>query len=444
MKILKSLMLMLALALVLGITGHADLIWMTPLFGLILPAGFPGKAMFDTIQPGGEHAEDVSPLVQILSPLETPLLDFLGIGANPATNIRHEWLEDALIPDQLVLLNNLIADPTDVLVTVADADIFQENEQIQVGKELMMVTHVNSITNQITVTRGYGEDVPMVHASGEDIYLMGEVSIEGDLMPNPQNTTMDRLMNISQIFNYGLAMTGTRQATIPFHLGNIGDEWSYEILKRTKEALRDLEQSVIFGDWNLIANVPQLGSATIRRTMRGIYRHLLYGARNTANVQIPTPANCNVNMAGAQFTFDNFRQWMQAAVYGNGARDASLLLIPPALKLSVSKWKRTAQGIVTPTIPVDQTQLTEIVDVIETDYGRVAVMMVNRLPADVAMLLCPKLVKPLNYTGRSFFIKQMGVYGDLDAKELIGEYTMEMVGVTKGYHCLAQNWIPIP
>ncbi|MFN3077966.1 MAG: DUF5309 family protein, partial [Alphaproteobacteria bacterium] len=334
---LWNLILVLLIAL-MGIffledTGVAGLPFLFAL-GIVLNQGWPGKAAYDTAQPGGEHAEDVSPLVEILSPTETPLLNALGIGPKPATNVRHEWLEDELIPDGTTLPGAVA--PGQTVIPVTDASIFQIGEQISVGalpnNELWLVQWIDEAANTITVERGYGATIALAHASGTDITLMGEVSLEGDLAPSPQKTAMDRPYNITHIFNYSLGITGTREAMMPYLLHEKKDEWAYEVLKRMTEALRDLEAAIVGSDFNFVGGVPTIGGANIVRTMRGIVNFMRYGTYING-VLTPPPATCYRNMAAAQFTYDNFRDLQQQVVYGFGARNANLLLIPPALKV---------------------------------------------------------------------------------------------------------------
>ena len=60
---------------------------------------FTGKATYSAGATLPEIVEDVSDLVGINSPHETPLLDALGDPARPARATVHEWLEDALLPN---------------------------------------------------------------------------------------------------------------------------------------------------------------------------------------------------------------------------------------------------------------------------------------------------------------------------------------------------------
>ena len=59
--------------------------------------GFLGKATYGAGVDLPELAEDVSDIVGIVSPYETPLLDHLGDAKRAATSPIHEWIEDALV-----------------------------------------------------------------------------------------------------------------------------------------------------------------------------------------------------------------------------------------------------------------------------------------------------------------------------------------------------------
>ena len=60
---------------------------------------FTGKSTFTAGTTLPEIAEDVSDLVGIVSPWETPLLDAIGDAPSVAMSTRHEWFEDALLPN---------------------------------------------------------------------------------------------------------------------------------------------------------------------------------------------------------------------------------------------------------------------------------------------------------------------------------------------------------
>lgn len=58
---------------------------------------FTGKTTYDAGAALPEIAEDVSDVIGLISPHETPLLDHLGDPRIAARSTVHEWLEDALV-----------------------------------------------------------------------------------------------------------------------------------------------------------------------------------------------------------------------------------------------------------------------------------------------------------------------------------------------------------
>jgi hypothetical protein len=77
---------------------------------------FSGKATYSAGATLPEIAEDVSDLIAIVSPHETPLLDHLGDPARQATSTIHEWLEDSLLPNTDAVDDALISDPANETV----------------------------------------------------------------------------------------------------------------------------------------------------------------------------------------------------------------------------------------------------------------------------------------------------------------------------------------
>ena len=105
--------------------------------------GFSGKATYVSGASLPELAEDVSDVISIVSPFETPLLDVLGDPLRAATSTHHEWLEDELLPNKDAVDDLSIAEPdADTQFDVANGDRFRVGDQIQLEgeKELMLVT----------------------------------------------------------------------------------------------------------------------------------------------------------------------------------------------------------------------------------------------------------------------------------------------------------------
>src|SRR6185369_13684067 len=106
---------------------------------------FSGKATYTAGSTLPEIAEDVSDLVSVNSPHETPLLDALGDPARPARSTVHEWLEDSLLPNTDAINDSTYGNAlTDTTFVVDHADRFRVGDQIKVEAqaEIMLVTGV--------------------------------------------------------------------------------------------------------------------------------------------------------------------------------------------------------------------------------------------------------------------------------------------------------------
>src|SRR3982751_6123520 len=107
---------------------------------------FTGKATYTGGTTLPEGGEDVSDLVGIASPFETPLLDALGDPARSARSTVHEWLEDALLPDtDAINAATCTNATTDTAFVVDTGSRFRVGDQIraEASAEVMLVTAVD-------------------------------------------------------------------------------------------------------------------------------------------------------------------------------------------------------------------------------------------------------------------------------------------------------------
>jgi len=120
---------------------------------------FTGKATYSAGASLPELAEDVSDVIGIVSPFETPLLDHLGDPRRAATSTIHEWIEDELLPNTDTINDATYTDAAaDTAFVVDHASRFRVGDQVQAtgSREVMLVTAINTGTNTLTVVRGYG------------------------------------------------------------------------------------------------------------------------------------------------------------------------------------------------------------------------------------------------------------------------------------------------
>ena len=95
---------------------------------------FTGKATYSSGANLPELAEDVSDVISIVSPFETPLLDVLGDPLRSATSTHHEWLEDTLLPNKDTINDGSILDgETETAFDVANGDRFRAGDHAATG-----------------------------------------------------------------------------------------------------------------------------------------------------------------------------------------------------------------------------------------------------------------------------------------------------------------------
>ncbi|MEO1238025.1 MAG: DUF5309 family protein, partial [Planctomycetota bacterium] len=152
---------------------------------------FSGKASFSAGSSLPELAEDVSEIIGLVSPYETPLLDHLGDPNRAATSTIHEWLEDTLLPNTDAINDNAFTDPSaDTSFVVDNADRFQIGDQVQPdgSREILFVTAVDTGSSTLSVVRGYGSTTPEDLADNQTLRILGNAALEGDDAPTARFT----------------------------------------------------------------------------------------------------------------------------------------------------------------------------------------------------------------------------------------------------------------
>ncbi|MCJ7729375.1 MAG: DUF5309 domain-containing protein, partial [Sedimentisphaerales bacterium] len=231
---------------------------------------FTGKATYSAGATLPELAEDVSDLIGIISPYETPLLDALGDPMREATSTHHEWLEDELLPNKDAINDSTFTDPAaDTEFGVDNGSRFRAGDQIQVegSEELMLVTGING--NTLTVIRGYAGTAAENLADNQVVNILGNAALEGADKPGVRFTNRKRCGNYTQIFTATVEVSGTDIAASQLGLA---DEMDYQKQERLRELIRDLENTVINGGRPV--SDPE-GSGTARRSIKGVIQHLL-------------------------------------------------------------------------------------------------------------------------------------------------------------------------
>ena len=368
---------------------------------------FSGKATYSAGSTLPEIVEDVADLVGIVAPVETPLLDALGDPLAAATSTRHEWLEDELLPNAGAINQAALNDAAKNTASfdVADGSVFRSGDLIQAegSAEAILVTAVAG--NTLTVARGYGASTrsPLVHE--QKLTVLGNAQLEGAEAGAARFTLRTRRSNYTQIFAATVQVSGTEAAVRQI---GVDDEMDYQKTNRLRELLRDLENTVINGV--APAATPE-GSATVRRTMRGILKSLSTNAMTSGNGYLPADNNLSE---------DHLNQALRTIWEISGSKP-DLIVCGGAQKRRINGFVASMQRF----SPQDET-FKKLVSTYESDYGVCRVVLSRYVPADAVVFLDSTRASVVPLMGRSFQFKPLAVTGDYQSGEVVGEYTLEL------------------
>jgi len=373
---------------------------------------FTGKATYAAGVSLPELAEDVSDIVGIISPFETPLLDHLGDPRRAARSTVHEWVEDALLPNTDAV-NQITFTPdatTATDITVDNGSRFRVGDQIKPdgSDEILFVTSINA--NILTVVRGYGATTPEPLADNQALLIVGNAALEGADAPTPRFTNRVRKQNFTQIFSATVEVSGSQRAADAV---GIQDELDFQTQQRLRELLRDLEGTVVNGV--APAANPQ-GSATTRRSMNGILPLL------TTNQFAP---NTGLIPPGDGFAEDILNENVLNAairlIWEQSSATIDTIVAPGLQKRLINNFASDKRGFT----PSD-TRFRDLISIYESDFGVARVILSRAVPSDTLLLLDSSRIDVLPLAGRSFHFKPLAAQGDRDAGQVIGEYTLEL------------------
>ncbi len=371
--------------------------------------GFSGKATYSGGSGLAEMVDDVSDLVSIVSPHETGLLDALGDPLTAATSTRHEWLEDEILPNQDAIDDAELADTgtTTVNFDVENAGRFRVGDLLQVeGRaEVMLVTALSGST--LTVSRGYGGTMKSALADELKITILGNASLEGADAGPARFTVRARQSNVTQIFAATVQVSGTEAAVRQI---GVDDEMAYQKTNRLRELLRDLENTVING---VAPDATVEGSATVRRTLRGILNMLSGSAMALGSGLIPSETDLSE---------EHLNQALRTVWERSGGKP-DLIVCGGSQKRRINGFIATAQRFAQ-----GAESFKSLVNTYESDYGVCRVVLSRYVPSDAVILLDSSKISVLPLVGRSFHFKPLASTGDFESGELIGEYTLELRG----------------
>ena len=360
---------------------------------------FTGLATHDDFEIIGE---DVSDIMRLISPTETPLLDLLPEPDMPVTNVYHQWTEEELGPDTVIASTAVASATAATGVTVQHATLLQPGMLIENGDEVMQITTINASNGQVTFTRGVGGSAVSSLAPGGSLFVQATAELEGSETSGDVTRVRTRRSNYTQIFKKPITVSGTRQSVIT--APNVANEFDHQVIARSRELLRDLEKSVIRS--RNVAN--SIGGDSNYRSMRGLRSFI-------ENINSKVPAN-----SFASNPIDYVNDILQD-VWNAGATDLDVLVCG-------HQWKRDLSATNASNLYVTQDErgVERRVEYVTTDFGNLRVVLSRWMPASSLLALASGrvMVKPLQ--GRSFQRMELAMTGDNKKGHVLGEYTLEI------------------
>jgi hypothetical protein len=252
---------------------------------------------------------NIDEMIYINTAMDLPLQTGMGpdgvpiLPRVPVDNTIFYWLEEDVPVPRGTLNEALDASETGVTVATGHAVRFHVGDGIRIDDEVMIVTAIDTATEELTVTRGSASltnTTAATHNTGAEIIGLGTILIEGAIgVANFQGR--DRFSNYCQILSTKVTASRTAQRIPKYGVPN-------ELLKQMANAMHagismPIEHDALYG-------VPHLVTATNRRQTGGL-KHF---------------ATTNVNSTDDWLTVEAV-QTQQATIYAAGGQTDGMVLM---------------------------------------------------------------------------------------------------------------------
>lgn len=230
-----------------------------------------------------------------------------------------------------------------------------------------------------------------------------------------QNATVMR-SNTTQILTKTAKVTGTADVTKTYGRDK---EMAYQLKMRSAELKRDFEVSLVG-----VSQAEVVGSDGVARKMAS-YDQMI---DSTVNFWVTAAGTGSLGGSGgvAASLYEQAVLTTQQQLYIDGA-DPDILMVKPADKVIVGNWQTgtSAGGVVARTkmIDGDSKKLVNVVDVYESPFGDLKVVMNRFQLTSEALLFEPSMWKKLVL--RNWFRKTLAVTGDSTNVQILGEFSLK-------------------
>lgn len=363
---------------------------------------FTGRATYDsdgtnTVWKG--IAEDVSDIISMISPTETPLLDLIGDGDVTARSTYHEWLEEDLAPNTVV--SSATVDDSATALAIHSGGV-------SVGDFLMVGTVLKNKTtgeylqvsasagNTISFTRAFGSTSAATITAADVLAIVSTASLEGADVATDISRPRVRKGNYVQLFRRDVIVSLTEMAVT--HIG-VANELEHQKMNRTRELLLDIERALIIGK----SSGNTIGSSTAYRTAKGIWDSISTNATSTGTLT-------------TTYLEDVIQDAWEA-----GGTDCNLIVCDAAWKRVIDSWNSSRVEVMN-----EDSAYRQRVTVYEGTFGVFRVLLNRWMPANSLMVLAPNRIKVVPLAGRSPAYYPVARTGDAEKGYVATELTFEV------------------
>lgn len=374
----------------------------------------PGKAV--SYDQSATYILSLDPMVDAILLDDADVLSTLGFSnaGKPVTQTKHEWDEDELNPVTAtagrILESNASATGSALVFTstthaarVTAGTLLKD--QLSGKNEVIQVTAVSGVS--ATVTRGYGGTSAESHGATAIYDIIANPRPQGMASPKDESVARTRSYNFTQIFSKGVKLSGTALA---IQHNGIGSEDTYQVDKRMRELVRELDRTVIMG----IRAAVNVVDGTYG-TMGGLIDYIKHATSgnttSTAETLVPSVLNAMIKQ-----------------IWDDGG-SPDMVLVGGVQKQKISAFDKEYRRST-----MDSRRAGFTVEEFVSDLGINLKVVVDRwIPTDMAIVIDSSRVaiKPLQ--GRSFFLEKLAKVGDAENSQIIGEYTMEVKQAAKAH-----------
>lgn len=348
---------------------------------------------------------DVSSVIDMLSPFDVPLLQRVGMNSlkTPCTQVKHEWMEDRLVPQSTTLAAAYTAGTGSITVASDSGKYFYVDDVLMIGTNVLRVLAISG--DVLTVVGGLGDSTDAAAASGAVVNRLGHAAKEGAVARvDTKKTNLVRPYNYTQIFKDWCLTTGTMDA-----IARLGytSERAYQEDKILKQMFISMEMSLIYGRRSYSAISNERFS-----TFGGLAHYIL-------DAGISGTWDTVKNAAGEEFTETMLNDMMQDMFEEGGT--PSVMVLNGYNQRRVTSWA-------TPRIRTDigTTMAGATVAQYTSDFGVLDIMLDRNLKASDVLFLSPEDIGFGSLTGRTLGSRLLPSLGDYTQSELLGEYTAEV------------------